>query len=46
MRYTWDTIDNCVDPEIILAVLQRAGFERTKHDVILGIFSEYSAIKT
>ncbi|MDA3934921.1 MAG: class I SAM-dependent methyltransferase [Gammaproteobacteria bacterium] len=46
MRYTWDTIDNCVDPEIILAVLQQAGFERTKHDVILGIFSEYSAIKT
>jgi demethylmenaquinone methyltransferase/2-methoxy-6-polyprenyl-1,4-benzoquinol methylase len=40
MTLCWDTITNCVDPEVVLASLRRAGFyaERT---VVAGVFSEY-----
>ncbi len=45
MRFYWETIAQCVAPEIVLAALRRAGFvaERT---VISGIFSEYVAART
>ena len=41
MKFYWDTIAQCVAPEIVLASLRRTGFaaERT---VIAGIFSEYT----
>lgn len=43
MKFYWDTIAQCVAPEVVLASLRRTGFtpERT---VIGGIFSEYLAI--
>jgi demethylmenaquinone methyltransferase / 2-methoxy-6-polyprenyl-1,4-benzoquinol methylase len=43
MRYHWDTIEHCVPPATILAALEAAGFEQVRRDVVLGIFSEYSA---
>ena len=45
MHYYWDTIENCVPPETILAALRDAGFEQVDRHVIFGIFSEYSAVK-
>lgn len=45
MRYYWDTIEQCVPPETIVAALKHTGLEGVKRDVVLGIFSEYSGIK-
>jgi demethylmenaquinone methyltransferase/2-methoxy-6-polyprenyl-1,4-benzoquinol methylase len=45
MRYYWDTIEQCVPPETIVAALKKTGLEGVKRDVVLGIFSEYSGIK-
>lgn len=45
MRYYWDTIDQCVPPEIILEALRQAGFQNPSRHVAMGIFSEYSATK-
>jgi demethylmenaquinone methyltransferase/2-methoxy-6-polyprenyl-1,4-benzoquinol methylase len=46
MAYFWDTIDQCVPPETILAMLQSAEFEQIERHVRGGVFSEYSARKT
>ncbi len=43
MRYFWDTIENCVPPDTILAALSRAGFSDVDRKVVFGIFSEYTA---
>jgi demethylmenaquinone methyltransferase/2-methoxy-6-polyprenyl-1,4-benzoquinol methylase len=45
MRYFWDSIDACVSPEIILAALSRAGFQRCRNKRELGLFSAYSGSK-
>jgi len=45
MRYYWDTIEHCVPPSTILGALQAAGFEQVRRDIVLGIFSEYSAVR-
>ncbi len=45
MYYYWDTIENCVPPETILAALREAGFEQVDRHVIFGIFSEYTGVK-
>jgi demethylmenaquinone methyltransferase / 2-methoxy-6-polyprenyl-1,4-benzoquinol methylase len=42
MRYYWDTIENCVPPETILAALKSAGFQQVERKAVMGIFSEYS----
>lgn len=42
-EYYWDTIDNCVEPAVILQALSDAGFVRVERHVELGIFSEYRA---
>jgi demethylmenaquinone methyltransferase/2-methoxy-6-polyprenyl-1,4-benzoquinol methylase len=44
-RYYWDTIEHCVPPETILSALREAGFETAERSVVLGIFSEYLAVK-
>ena len=41
MSYYWDTIEQCVPPEAILAALNRAGFEQVERQIDLGIFSNY-----
>ena len=46
MEYYWDTTANCVPPDTILAAMTRAGFLDVKRTVTLGIFSEYSGMKS
>src|SRR6185369_7909807 len=46
MRYFWDTIDACVPPESILAALRDAGFAEAKRHIELGVFSEYTAVRS
>ena len=43
MRYYWDTIETCVPPSQLMAMLQSSGFERVERQVQVGIFSEYRA---
>lgn len=43
--YHWDSIEQCVRPQIILAALEKAGFQQVKRKVFFGIFSEYAAQK-
>lgn len=45
MQYYWDTIENCVDPDVIQSELKSAGFKNVKRHVVMGIFSEYSGEK-
>jgi demethylmenaquinone methyltransferase/2-methoxy-6-polyprenyl-1,4-benzoquinol methylase len=44
-QYYWDTIEQCVPAERIMAALTAAGFEDVKHHLELGMFSEYTARK-
>ena len=46
MKYFWDTVDQCVPPEIIVAALHDVGFEQVNRHVEARVFSEYTAIKT
>jgi demethylmenaquinone methyltransferase/2-methoxy-6-polyprenyl-1,4-benzoquinol methylase len=43
MHYFWDTIEQCVPPQSILGALAAAGFQQTRREVVLQIFSEYTA---
>jgi demethylmenaquinone methyltransferase/2-methoxy-6-polyprenyl-1,4-benzoquinol methylase len=43
MRFYWETISQCVPPEIVLGSLARAGLAAACRQVLFGIFSEYSA---
>jgi len=45
MEYYWDTIEACVPPESVLEGLSAAGFPEPERHRVLGIFSEYSAVK-
>ncbi len=45
MRYYWETMDACVPPAAVLAALAAAGLTAVKRNVVLGLFSEYSALK-
>lgn len=45
MRYFWDTIDQCVPPDRVLAAIESAGFQDADRSVELGIFSAYTARK-
>ena len=42
-EYYWDTVEQCVPPEVILAALADAGFARRERGVEMGVFSEYRA---
>ena len=43
MKFYWDTIENCVPPEIIQEAMRQAGLVNVSRNVIYGIFSEYVA---
>ena len=43
MSYYWDTVQQCVPPELILEALAKVGFTEVKRHVIFGVFGEYSA---
>ena len=45
MRYYWDSIEACVPPQKVIEQLQAAGFDKITRHVVLGIFSEYVAVK-
>jgi demethylmenaquinone methyltransferase / 2-methoxy-6-polyprenyl-1,4-benzoquinol methylase len=45
MRYYWETMDACVPPAVVLAAISSAGFTAVKRTTVLGLFSEYSAVK-
>lgn len=45
MRYYWDTIENCVAPEIILQAIQDAGFIEVNCHVEFDLFRAYSGRK-
>ena len=44
-RYCWDSHDQCVPPETILAALQTVGLQDAQRWVDIGLFSEYTAKK-
>jgi demethylmenaquinone methyltransferase/2-methoxy-6-polyprenyl-1,4-benzoquinol methylase len=44
-QYYWETIDQCVAPEIVLNAMRDVGFVDVKRNVSLGIFSEYVGAK-
>jgi demethylmenaquinone methyltransferase/2-methoxy-6-polyprenyl-1,4-benzoquinol methylase len=47
MRYWWDTIDSCQDPEAILSALAEAGLaEGRVNELFNGFLRDYRAIKT
>jgi len=45
MAYFWETMDVCVPPASVLETLQAARFSEVKRVQVLGLFSEYSAVK-
>jgi demethylmenaquinone methyltransferase/2-methoxy-6-polyprenyl-1,4-benzoquinol methylase len=45
MHYYWETMDACVPPATVLAAIQAAGLTAVKRDTVLGLFSEYTAVK-
>lgn len=46
MHYYWETMDACVPPAAVLDALRTAGFAEVKRNSALGLFSEYSGVKT
>ena len=44
-RYYWDTIAECVPPDVILSFLRSTGFAGVDRHVIGGLISEYAATK-
>jgi demethylmenaquinone methyltransferase/2-methoxy-6-polyprenyl-1,4-benzoquinol methylase len=46
MQYFWDTIEQCVPPETILAALRDSGFRNDRRRVTGAVLSEYHAVKS
>lgn len=45
MVYFWETMDACVPPASVLEALRAAGLTQVKRVGMLGLFSEYTAVK-
>ena len=45
MQYYWDTIENCVPPDVILNAMEAAGLIELRCDTDLGLFRSYSGRK-
>jgi demethylmenaquinone methyltransferase/2-methoxy-6-polyprenyl-1,4-benzoquinol methylase len=45
MRYYWETIDQCVAPEVITQAMASAGFAQVRCDVEFDMFRNYSGRK-
>ena len=43
MRYCWDTIETCVDPEVILRAMAESGLTEVGCHTIFGLFRAYRA---
>jgi demethylmenaquinone methyltransferase/2-methoxy-6-polyprenyl-1,4-benzoquinol methylase len=46
MRYYWETMDACVPPATVLGALRESGLAEVKHIRLMGLFSEYVAVKS
>ena len=46
MDYFWDTIENCVEPEVILDALRSSGFDDASRHVTGGVLSEYRGTRS
>lgn len=44
-QYYWETIDACVEAEVVMNALREAGFSDVRRAVSLGLFSEYTGTK-
>jgi len=44
-RYFWDSIEACVPPEHVVATLSTARLTQIERHLVLGVFSEYQAVK-
>jgi demethylmenaquinone methyltransferase/2-methoxy-6-polyprenyl-1,4-benzoquinol methylase len=45
MRYYWETMDACVPPASVLEAMRSVGLAEVRRDTVLGLFSEYTAVK-
>ena len=45
MRYYWETMDACVPPASVLEALRSVGLAEVQRSTVLGLFSEYTAVK-
>lgn len=45
MVYFWETMDTCVRPEAVVSAFSAAGFKDARRIPLMGIFSEYTAVK-
>jgi demethylmenaquinone methyltransferase/2-methoxy-6-polyprenyl-1,4-benzoquinol methylase len=45
MEYYWETIEQCVPPDVILGALKAAGFSQVERRVEIGMMSEYTAVR-
>ena len=45
MHYYWETMDASVPPATVLEAMRAAGFAQVKRTHMLGLFSEYGALK-
>ena len=45
MRYYWETMDACVPPSSVLHAMRSAGLTDVKRNIVLGLFSEYTAVR-
>jgi demethylmenaquinone methyltransferase/2-methoxy-6-polyprenyl-1,4-benzoquinol methylase len=45
MHYYWETMDACVPPTEVLAALRAAGLTEVNRISLMGLFSEYLAVK-
>ena len=46
MAYYWETIANCVAPEVIVSAMQQGGFGAVRCDVDLDLFRSYTGRKS
>jgi demethylmenaquinone methyltransferase/2-methoxy-6-polyprenyl-1,4-benzoquinol methylase len=45
MRYYWETMDACVPPASVIEALHSVGLADVQRNTVLGLFSEYTAVK-
>jgi hypothetical protein len=45
MAYYWETMDQCVPPETVVAAMRAGGFAAVERKSLGGMFSEYSGVK-
>jgi len=45
MHYYWETMEACVPPTDVMNALGAAGLTEVKRNVVIGLFSEYTAVK-